>query len=258
VKSARLVNNIVYAWTYYPMRNKGLRDFISNYFKMRSGLAAPTHEIQAWTENAGNDTSVAPSFYLIGNVGPSDSTGTANWSMTALAQSEAGSEASSPLATTYQRSSQIPTPTGYFPITADPVSTISAATGPMLNNARAAPYDAVGASRSLDCAGKWVDALDAVDLRIVKAVASGTTLYGNYDYTSLSASPQSQADLGGWPALGAGTSCADTNSNGLPDTWESYWATKFGLGSVLDPKALSFGDNYTNLEHYISGLSPTP
>jgi hypothetical protein len=259
VKSARLVNNIVYGWTYYGMRSKGFRDFIGNYFKVRSGQTAASHEIHAWTENAGNDTSFAPSFYLSGNAGPSDPGGTANWTMTALAINESAGEASSPLATTYQRSSPIPTPTGYVPMIADPVATISSASGPMLNTARAAPYDGVGASRKLDCASKWVDAQDVVDSRIVKAVANGTTLYGSYDYSSLSASPQSQADLGGWPALSAGIPCADVDGNGLPDVWESYWAGQLKVvGTVLDPKAFSFGDGYTNLEHYLSGLNPSP
>src|SRR5437588_6581149 len=81
IKSSRLVNNIVYAWTYYPMRGKGYRDFVNNKFLTRSGLAAVSHELQAWTENAGNDTSFAPSFYLLGNVGPSDPLGNANWTM---------------------------------------------------------------------------------------------------------------------------------------------------------------------------------
>jgi hypothetical protein len=126
------------------MRSKGLRDFINNYFKTRSGQIAPSHEIQAWTENGGNDTSVAPSFYLLGNVGPSDPTGTANWQMTALALTEARGEASSPLATVYQRSSPIPAPAGYIRMTPDPVSTLSSASGSMLNTGRAAPYDGVG------------------------------------------------------------------------------------------------------------------
>jgi hypothetical protein len=256
VKSARLVNNFVYGWTYYPMRSKGLRDFINNYFKTRAGQVAPSHEIHAWTENAGNDTSLAPSFYLSGNAGPSDPTGTSNWTMTALAVNESAGEASSPLSTGYQRSSPIPAPSGYVPMTPDLVSTLSS--GSLLNAARAAPYDGVGASRKLDCSGKWVDALDPVDSRIVTAVTNGTNLYGSFTYDSVGTSPQSQIDLGGWPILAAGIPCADANANGLPDVWESYWAASFALGSILDPAAKNFADAYTNLEHYINGTDPTP
>ena len=258
IKSARLVNNYVYAWTYYPTRTTGLRDIIGNYFAYRSGQAFVSHEIQAWIGTQGNDTSFAPSFYLAGNMGPSDPTGASNWSLTGLSVNEAGGEVSSPLSIVYQRSSPIPTPPGYVPIVADPVTKISAASGLLLNTSRAAPYDGVGASRGLDCKGNWVNAQDPVDSRIVNAVANGTTLFGSYTYSSLATSPQTQADLGGWPTLAPGAACVDSNNNGIPDVWESYWGGVFGLGSTLNPNGFNFGDAYTNLEHYIHGVSPAP
>jgi hypothetical protein len=257
VKSARLVNNFVYGWTYYPIRGKGLRDVVGNYFKYRSAQGFVSHEIQAWTTNDANDTSFAPSFYVAGNAGPSDPNGTNNWAMTALSVNQSGGESSSPLSTGYRRGSPIPAPTGYVSITADPVASISSPSGSMLNTNRAAPFSGVGASRRLDCRGTWVDARDSVDTRIVAALINGTTLYGSYSYSSLSASPQSQADLGGWPALASGTVCADNNNNGLPDVWETYWGGVFGLGSTLNPNGLNFGDGYTVLEHFIHGLSPS-
>src|SRR5260221_12130847 len=149
--------------------------------------------------------------------------------MTALSVNESGSEASSPLSTAYQRSSPLPTSAGYVSITAETVSTISSVSASMLTTARNAPYSGVGASRRLDCAGNWVNAQDSADSRIVNAVANGTTLYGSYDYSSLSASPQSQADLGGWPTLAAGTPCTGSDHHGIPDTWE--------IARCLDPDA---------------------
>jgi hypothetical protein len=260
-RSARLVNNIIYAWTFYATRHKGLRDIINNYFKLRNGQRISGHEISAWTTNDANDTSVAPSFYVTSNVGPSDPSGTANWTnMTALAVNQSVGEncpsSPCPLPESYQRVSPIPRPDGYIEITPDPVSTISSASGPMLSTGRAAPYGGVGASRKLDCAGRWADAQDSVDKRIVSAVAKGTNLYGSFDYSSLYASPRSQADLGGWPALSPGTPCTDKNNNGIPDLWESHWAKKFNRGSTLDPNRRDFGDEYTNLEHYINGTNP--
>jgi pectate lyase len=247
VKSARLVNNLVYGWTYYPMRSKGARDFIGNVFKTRAGQKPASHEIQAWTEDARNDTSAAPSFYLSGNIGPADPNGTENWTMTGLARNESAGEASSPLPGNFRRDTPIPTPSGYLPITPEPALAISST---LLND--------VGASRRLDCSGRWIDALDPVDRRIVTAVANGTNLYGSYDYTSLRASPQSQDDLGGWPALPAGTPCADANGNGMPDAWEGHWARSLRRGKTLPPDGLDFGDGYTNLEHYLHGMSPSP
>jgi hypothetical protein len=262
-KSARLVNNIIYAWTFYATRHKGFRDIVNNYFKLRGGQAISGHEISAWTTNDLNDTSSAPSFYVAGNVGPSDPSGTDNWTnMTALAvnQSVGESCASSPcpLPAQYRRASPIPTPVRYVEIKPDPVSTIASPSGPMLNTGRTAPYDGVGASRRLDCGGRWVDAQDAVDGRIVNAVANGTNLYGPFDYSSLDASPQSQADLGGWPTLAEGAPCVDDNKNGMPDAWESHWAGVYDQGTSLDPNAFSFGDDYTNVEHYLNGMNPAP
>jgi hypothetical protein len=240
------------------MRNTGLRNFIGNVFKYRSAQSFVSHELQAWTTSDGNDTSVAPSFYVAANTGPSDPTGANNWAMTAQSSNESAGEASSPLSTSYRRSSEIPVPAGYVPIVADPVALVSSPSGPMLNISRAAPYHGVGASRRLDCRGAWVDARDSVDSRIIAAVVNGTTLYGSYDYSSVGAAPQSHTDLGSWPVLAAGAPCADGNSNGLPDLWEAYWAGVFGLGSILNPSGSNFGDGYSVLEHFIHGLSPSP
>jgi hypothetical protein len=262
VKSGRLVSNIVYAWTYYPVRNKGFRDIINNLFLTRTGQTAASHEIQAWTEDAGNDTSFPPSFYVVGNVGPHDLNGTSNWNnMTALAINESSgdencpSPPSCPLNTMYQRNSAIPIPGAYVLISADPASSLQSI---LLNTGRTSPYDGVGACRQLDCSGRWVDNQDAVDIRIVNAVANRTNLYRNYDYSNLQYSPQSQADLGGFPSPDPGTPCVDVNNNGMPDGWEAYWAAQFGHGNTLDPNGQDFRDGYSNLEHYIQGMSPSP
>jgi len=191
---------------------------------------------------------VAPSFYVTGNAGPGDPNGTNNLAMTALINASSG-ETSSPLSTTYLRSSPIPVASGYVPITADPVSVIAAPSGPMLNG--------VGASRRVDCRGTWVDARDSVDSRIVTSVANGTTLYGFYDYSAIAAAPQSQDDLGGWPALTTDAACSDGNNNGLPDGWESHWGGVFGV-NTLNPNGSNFGDGYTVIEHFIHGMSPSP
>jgi hypothetical protein len=173
--------------------------------------------------------------------------------MTALSINESAGEVSSPLSSAYQRNSPIPAPTGYIAITADPVSAISSPSGSMLNTARNAPYNGVGASRRLDCAGNWVDARDSVDSRIANAVANGTTLYGSYTYTSLTTSPHSQADLGAFPTLAVGTPCTDSDHDGIPDAWETAHGLNPNDASDAQKKA---PNGYTYLENYLNGTDP--
>jgi len=138
--------------------------------------------------------------------------------MTALSVNESGNEASSPLSTAYQRSSPLPTPAGYVSITADSVSTISSASGSMLNTARNAPYDGVGASRRLDCAGNWVNAQDSVDSRIVNAVPTGPLFMAPMIIPPFGVA--SEPSQSGWLADdGGGHPLHGQRHDGIPDTW---------------------------------------
>ncbi|GAA0878910.1 pectate lyase [Algoriphagus jejuensis] len=92
---------------------------------------------------------------------------------------------------------------------------------------------------------------DAVDLRILANVKSNT-----YDFEGSLGSTKgiidSQADVGGWPDLAAGTPLLDSDQDGIPDAWET--------ANELDPKNASDGANlkpgtpYTYLEVYLNGL----
>ena len=35
-----------------------------------------------------------------------------------------------------------------------------------------------------------------------------------------------------------------------------HWAKEFDRSSTLDPNGRDFGDEYTNLEHYVNGTNP--
>ncbi len=61
----------------------------------------------------------------------------------------------------------------------------------------------------------------------------------------------SEADLGGWPALDAGRPLADTQNAGMPDEWQEGYR----LGSV--PGADHDGDAYTDLEEFLNRTDPT-
>lgn len=61
------------------------------------------------------------------------------------------------------------------------------------------------------------------------------------------------SEVGGWPAY-QGTPYADTDHDGLPDTWE----TAHGLNpkDATDATADFNGDGYTNIEDFLNGLDP--
>lgn len=85
-------------------------------------------------------------------------------------------------------------------------------------------------------------ARDAVDARVVATVrARGGTII------------DSQAEVGGWPELAAGTPWVDTDRDGMPDAWE--------LRHRLDPADPADGnadqdrDGFTNLEEWLAELA---
>ncbi len=81
---------------------------------------------------------------------------------------------------------------------------------------------------------------DAVDRKIVAGVRNRTgRIIDN------------EAQDGGWPVLKSGTAPADTDGDGMPDTWER--AQGFDPAQA-DGAADRNGDGYSNLEEYLNGL----
>ena len=108
-------------------------------------------------------------------------------------------------------------------------------------------------------AGANVPALDYIDSRYHKEVTNGTYTYSG-SKQGLKGIIDSQKDVGGYPTSAnfkGGTAPADTDRDGMPDTWE----TAHGL----DPNNASDGpivslsaDDYTNLEMYLNELAGDP
>jgi pectate lyase len=128
----------------------------------------------------------------------------------------------------------------------------STATG---DAARGTAYGPVGASRRLDCAGNWVDNRDGLWNRaILEYVGGGDPAYAPMG--GVSSLPTTQTAICwasgqcGIPSLAAGTACADSDSDGIPDAYED--ANGLNKLSAADAQALQ-PDGHTNLEHYLSG-----
>jgi len=102
----------------------------------------------------------------------------------------------------------------------------------------------VGASQRLDCDGNWVLNRDASDERIVGYVLT------NPSSAKIDQSRVTDYNAGGFPALAAGSPCADTDGDGIPDAYE--------IAHGLNPNDPSDGsaiasDGFSNLERYLSG-----
>lgn len=252
-KSSRFVNNLVYNWELFATQIGGGAsvDVVSNVYKP-GPMHAGVHEIQLypWTAN----TTVAsgnPSVYVAGNVGPNNPDPAAdNWGrMTFWVNHEGGSEGASGAklldGSTYRRTA--PLAATQVPITA---TTAGAALETLL-------LGDVGASRRLDCSGRWVAARDPLDQRILAQYRNGD---GPSDASercvgtaATGCIPQGETTSleGRLPSLAAGVTCADADRDGMPDAFET--------GKGLDPydaaDARTVGsDGYTNLESYLNGM----
>ncbi len=99
-------------------------------------------------------------------------------------------------------------------------------------------------------AGANYPSKDAVDLRILEEVATGTTNFGGA-YGANSGIIDSQETVGGWPQLFSAPALIDTDHDGMPDAWEE--------ANGLDPEddadgALLHESGYSNLEVYLNSL----
>jgi pectate lyase len=98
----------------------------------------------------------------------------------------------------------------------------------------------------LDHAGVTVPRRDTVDKRVIEDVRTGTATFGNGIIDRVE-------QVGGWPELHTYDVPLDTDSDGMPDDWE----TREGL-NVDDPSdrfGIKEGEVYDNLERYLNELA---
>jgi hypothetical protein len=59
-----------------------------------------------------------------------------------------------------------------------------------------------------------------------------------------------------WPELDSGTSPADSDRDGIPDTWESKYFREASKRASVSSSSDSDGDGYTDFEEYLNGTNP--
>jgi hypothetical protein len=243
--SGSFVNNLVFNWSWYATGfYKGVTwDLIGNRYKrgtMTPTLPNPTgFPISLWIYDLSASTP-APSLYLRGNVGADGTMPADQWSLTTMKQVESnvcvdqnGARTSGCQAvySGWRRGSERAKPSTYVPITA---------TSALDAEAALIGAGGVGASRRLGCDGSWINYRDAQDARLIGEYVNGGGIAGTY---------VSEDSVGGFPALPAGTPCADGDQDGIPDEFES---ARCGTATCLDPNAVQ-ASGFTNLEVYLAG-----
>lgn len=108
--------------------------------------------------------------------------------------------------------------------------------------------------RVLALAGAILPERDTLDQRLVNDVANRTgrviDVQGGFSHGTPFANT-----VNAWPALASGTAPADTDHDGMPDTWEQ--ANGLNPNDPSD-RGLLAGNGYTNLENYLNGIVNAP
>ena len=156
IKSGRLINNLWYNHKSYANHISGgvLADIIGNKYKAGPLRPNPAwHEIGATITGSGGKAAPGiPSLYIVGNVGWHQTNPAGD--QTPLTSSIGGENGpdNGPMPVAWRRASAMANTT--HPITAEPVADIEKSILPI-----------VGASRRVDCDGKWVLNRDSTMLR---------------------------------------------------------------------------------------------
>jgi len=237
VKSYRHINNITYNWRNDALQLGGgiVADVIGNLFK-RGPLypggesTSAKWEVRVFPSGNANSPNGDPSIYIDGNIGnsaptlPSD-----DWAMCGR-MNGLTTAVTGPLETIYRRFSEQTALT--YPITTS-----------LATNLETVVLPTVGASKKLGCDGALSDNRDSTDARVISEYGANQGIV-----------PTTEADVGGFPSLVAGTACTDTDGDGMPNVWET--ANGLNPSSSADGNGVH-ASGYTNLEMYLSGLTYT-
>ena len=238
-RDGEIINNIVYnADKYSTMIAGGIEvDIVGNLYQagpQSDTRSAVLHRPSDGTPNTGPTGS--PSIFLSENQGQNGET---SWEalLEQTAAQHWGYPGSPPRKKSLEVSSRREERLSKPNYTRHPVSVIpvSALEGELLPG--------VGASQQLNGQGTFVNNRNNVDERLISEYSArqGTN-------------PNTEADVGGYPVLSAGTPYADSDGDGMSDEWEDEYG--FNKNDASDGNQDADGDGYTNVEEFLNG-SPT-
>jgi hypothetical protein len=93
---------------------------------------------------------------------------------------------------------------------------------------------------------------DSVDMRIINDVSTGTATYMDGGNGSKNGLIDTQDAVGGWPVLEPDNAPEDTDSDGMPDHWET--ANNLNPNNPEDAQLKSVDGMYPNVEVYLNSL----
>ena len=239
IKRIRWVSNIVWNYDYYVSLAQGgvTADYVNNKYASGNLNSGDSFHEFAFNPSASGDVngslSGTPSPYLVGNIGPHNSTVTTapndsgQMAMTCTG-TEAGDSSPCPANRAWFRST--PLAAEPFPITADSVNSLDSII-----------VSRVGNSQMIDCSGTFVNRRDSLDTAFLAKYQANAanTYFTSYD----SEHPQ-------FPAIAAGSACVESGHDGIPDQWKQLKGlstTDVNLYKTIAP------NGYTWLENYLNG-----
>ncbi|HUW32181.1 MAG TPA: hypothetical protein VM223_11265 [Planctomycetota bacterium] len=221
----KVINNVVYQWgSELAATTAGaVVDWIGNYFQPGNLSALSGHFVHnAFDKYDPGIVYATPSLFMSGNLMVP---GVRDWDLYTIHYS---GDAIPP---DFRRAQ--PLPVAPVPV---PVETAESAYISVLED--------VAANARVDCAGRLVPNLDAVDARVRLSVLNRTPS---------AAFVTTPSEVGGFPAINPGVACADADGDGMPDQWE----TAVGLNPALNDSAgFNLDSTYSNVEVYFNGGRP--
>lgn len=230
-----VINNVAYNWSSRigSTTRGAVIDWIGNYWKpgpMSGGRSLVLrHEDRPWHRMPAYPSE--PSIHIAGNVLESrlSDRQADNWPLYVL-----GYRCNDPLPLRYRRA---------LPLAAPP----HPATAQTAEEAYRSVLADVGANVRLDATGRRIANQDAVDTRLLAEVAAGT---------GPEAVLVSENDVGGFPAIEAGTPYADADHDGMADEWERLHFGDLSRGDPEDSSGDLDADGYTDVEEFLNGTDP--